>query len=1081
MLCLPCRAGCIGFLCSSVVLASISTSPAAEPAGAAQPAELPRAVTRKVDFVRDIQPLLQKHCADCHGPDLQEGRLRVDARRSMFGGGITGPAVVAGKSEQSLLLRRVAGLDGEDRMPLDADPLSDDEIALLRGWIDQGAAWPENVGAVIEEQPTHWAYVKPQRPELPEVSVRQWPRNAIDHFVLARLDEAGLRPSPEADRAKLLRRVYLDLIGLPPTVEQLDAFLSDQRPDAYERAVKGLLNSPHYGERWARLWLDLARYADSNGYQADQYREVWPYRDWVINAMNADMPFDQFTIEQIAGDLLPGATLDQKIATGFHRQTTCNVEAGVDPEENRVNQVIDRVNTTGTVWLGSTIECSQCHSHKYDPFSQRDYYGMFAFFNNTPLEVEHKSATTYDFYGPKLELPLTDEQQQQRRTLATRRDQLQAELSKGLLAIADEQAQWERQQIAELTTPEKKPTGTAPEETTAEPEWTPLEVVSFASSGGADHQVLEDGSVLVSGEKPDTDTYTLVLKTNLSRLRGLKLEALTHPSLPGKGPGRYTESNPNFVLHELEVRLRNTAAAGDDVTPPTRLKLTDAHADYSQARWAVAGAVDGDLKTGWAIHPEFHQPHWAHFRIAEDAELNDQSTLEVRLVQNYGGGRTLGRLRLLGSETAPPQSESKNSRPADQKTGLPENIVRILKTKPGKRNGKQREELTAHYLAAAQPELKKLSDELDTVKGQIAAIKPHTSLVMVEMDERRETRLFKRGNFLTPAGPVDPATPRVLHELPADAEPDRLALAKWLVDRDNPLVARVTVNRWWAAIFGEGLVRTEEDFGTQGDRPTHPLLLDWLAVEFMDSGWSMKQIHEQIVLSATYRQSSRVTPELLEADPDNRLLARAPRFRLPAETVRDNALVISGEFSEKMGGPPVYPPQPDGIWRHVGRNAPKYATSTGDNRFRRGIYTIWRRSAPYPAFMNFDAPERSACVVQRPRTNTPLQALTLLNDEAFIELTFALARRMAAGDGTAEDRIITGFRACTSRTPDERELEILSETFREELARFEKKPQAAAGLTGGQKLPTDITREQLAAWFSIANILMNLDETISKG
>ncbi|MBW3599023.1 MAG: PSD1 and planctomycete cytochrome C domain-containing protein [Planctomycetes bacterium] len=996
-----------------------------------------------------MQPILEARCIACHGPDAQEGRLRLDARSIVMKGGVSGPAIVPGDAERSLLLRRVLGLDDQERMPLDEAPLSDNEIGVLRRWIAAGADWPAEADSSDAEVRQHWAYIPSQRPELPAVENAEWLRTPLDAFILHRLEAEGLSPSPDAEKAKLLRRLSLDLTGLPPLVEEVEAFLADESPEAYRRAVDRLLASPAYGERWARPWLDLARYADSNGYQADQYREVWPYRDWVIWAMNADMPFTQFTREQIAGDLLPGATPDQKIATGFHRLTTCNVEAGVDPEENRVNQIIDRVNTTGFVWLGTSIECAQCHNHKYDPISQKDYYRLFAYFNNTPLEVKGDNGINYDFYGPKMELPLDDDQADLRRELQAKRDDVQEELDAVIAARAGEQAEWEQEVVAAK---EKSP------------QWTVLDIAQFESSGGASHTILDDKSVLVGGKTPDKDIYTVIVPTDLAGITGFRLETLTDPSLPGNGPGRHHPERPNFVLYEFEV----TAAPQNNSGEPQPISLHGATADFSQGRWPVAGAIDGDMSTGWAINPEFGKPHQAEFLAAEPLGFEGGAVLTFTLHQHYGGGRTIGRLRLSAMQGDPAAAT------------LPENLAKIVETPEKKRTKKQREELREHFLSL-DPQVKELRDRVAELDKKLDAVAPPTTLVMVE-DKPRMTHVFKRGEFLNPGEPVEPGTPHVLHDLPADAPQNRLALADWLTDEANPLTARVTVNRWWAEFFGQGLVTTEEDFGTQGEPPTHPELLDWLAVEFMESGWSQKHIHRLIVTSSVYRQSSRITSELLERDPQNKLYARGPRFRLSAEAVRDNALAISGLLSEKQGGPPVYPPQPDGVWRHVGRNAPKWQTEKDEDRFRRGLYVFWRRSAPYPSFVNFDAPDRAACVVQRPRTNTPLQALTLMNDPAYIEMAAGLATRILT-DRPAEslgERIQYAFRLCVSRAPSDVEAIHLRDVYLRELSRFKADPQAAKTLLA--KLPSaDAPPAEMAAWLMVSNILLNLDETITKG
>ncbi len=808
-------------------------------------------------LAQDAQRLLTERCLECHGDKEPEGGLRLTSPENITQRNDSGrPAVVVGVSEESELLRRLT-IEGDERMPPEGEPLTSNEIDLLRRWIDAGIPWGDQL-----DQATHWSYVQPVRSALPQIAQRDWVRNEIDAFVLARLEslKMGLEPSSIAEPATLLRRVYLDLIGIPPTVEEVDSFLDDRSFTHYEQIVDRLLDSPRYGEKWARSWLDLARYADSNGYQADQFREMWAYRDWIVTALNNDMPFDQFTIEQLAGDLLPEATLDQKIATGFHRCTTCNVEAGVDPEENRVNQIVDRVNTTGTVWLGTTLECAQCHNHKYDPFTQQDYYQLFAFFNNTPLEVKRANdeGVAFDTAGPEMELPWTEKQ---------RREQ----------ARLEDEVETIRSRVAER-----------------------------------------------------------------------------------------------------------------------RQQLDESFNDW---------------------HP------------AADAELPD----EVRQVLDKS---------------------------ADERTE------------------DDRQQLLKHY-KDSDGELTKFKKQLKEVEAQLEAVGPSTTLVMVEQDEPRMTAIFKRGNFLDLGAIVEPTTPAVLHPFEGQDETSRrFAFARWLVSPDNPLVARVTVNRWWAEIFGRGIVETIEDFGVQGERPTHPELLDWLAVEFMESGWSMKHVHRLIVMSATYQQDSRVSPEQLEFDPGNKWLARGPRFRLPAEAIRDNALAVSGLLSDRVGGPPVYPPQPPGIWRHTGRNPPKYETDTDEDRFRRGLYVIWRRSAPYPSFVNFDAPDRAASCVKRSTTNTPLQALTLLNDSAYFEMATALAERMEhdLADVTDRERIEYGFRRTVARQPTSDEVNILHELFRLELTKLQTNHDQSVD---GDELPNSVS-PRIAAWTSIANALLNLDETITK-
>jgi len=1007
-----------------------------------QESALPPAAAGKVDFVRDVAPLFAQHCYHCHGPDEQEGLLRLDSKKVVFKGGQSGPALVPGKGAESILLQRLAGLGDHEQMPPDADPLSDKQIGLVRAWIEQGAPWPDDFGSQDDYVAKHWAYQQPEKPALPSVSGESWPANAIDYFVLSRLEREAIAPSPDADKAALLRRVSLDLTGLPPTPQQVEAFLADQSDKAYENVVDRLLASPQYGERWARQWLDLVRYADTNGYQADQFREIWAYRDWVIDAINRDLPYDQFTIDQIAGDLLPEPTLAQRVATGMHRATTCNVEAGVDPEENRVNQIIDRVNVTGTVWLGTTVECTQCHNHKYDPFTQEDFYRLFAFFNNTPLEVKLNSGVQYNFYGPTMELPLTEQERQQKQALQARQAELAAQLNQAQQQAEAAQDEWEAQLAKTLA---------------EAPRWHVLTPQSFASSGGAAHEVRDDGSVLLSGKTPDEDTYTVRFRANIEGITGFRIEALTDPSLPKTGPGRQPV-RPNFVLTDLQV---TAAKEGEE---PAAVPLVDGHADYAAKGFEPDKAVDDDPKTGWAIHAQFGKPHQVTYRTTAPLGNAGGTDLVFQLRQNYGTGRTIGRLRI--SAVTGNFGHSK----------LPAPVAAALRVPAGKRSAKEKKTVRDHYLAQ-QPQLAHLREQLAEVKKQSDAIAPATTLVMVEM------RIFKRGSFLDPGRQVEPGAPRVLHELPQDAPRNRLGLAQWLVSRENPLTARVAVNRWWAEIFGRGLVATLEDFGTQGDAPTHPGLLDWLAVEFMDSGWSMKHMHKLMVMSRTYRQSSQIRSSLQASDPYNRLLARAARFRLPAETIRDNALAISGLLSKEMGGPPIYPPQPSNIWRHVGRNAPKYLTSSGNDRFRRGIYVVWRRSAPYPSFVNFDAPDRSACTVERPRTNTPLQALTLLNDPAYVEMTRALARRVVAEKSAASlaEQVRYAFRLCVAREPTDREQKLLLDIYRREFARFSKDPAAAGQLYENAKFASDAEAAQLGAWYFLANILLNLDETITRG
>lgn len=999
-----------------------------------------------VDFETQVKPILVENCLKCHGDSKRRGGLRLSNKRDAFLPGDSGEAVILpGQANDSLLIQRVATSDEDDRMPPEGDPLTAAQIELLKQWVDQGATWPDE-----PESAKHWAYVKPVRHPLPAFKQTQWPINEIDHFVLAQLESRGWKPSPTTDRARLIRRVSLALTGLPPTLAEVDAFLADDSADAYERVVDRLLKSKHYGQRWARPWLDLARYADSNGFQADQLRDSWAYRDWVINALNADMPFDRFTIEQLAGDLLPNATVDQKIATGFHRTVTCNVEAGVHPEENRVNQVIDRVNTTGLVFLGATLECAQCHNHKYDPFTMKDYYQLFAYFNNTPLEVKQAGGVRYDFIGPKMMLPLAPRERERRAAWQKQYD----ELSKRRLALAKDSAagreEWEARLIAGLKNPGQ---------------WQTATIENISSNGGEEFTHLDDQSVLAGGSLPGTSVYELACRVDSSEAIGaIKIEALTHPDLPGKGPGRGDEKRPNFILSELTASIEGAKGS-------RTLTLHSAASDYSQKNWEVAKAIDQNRKTGWAIGQKFGVPHWATFQLKTPATLAEGDRLKLVLDQNFGRGRTIGRVRisvLVGDPAG---------------ANVPPNIAAILMK--AKRSKKEQRELD-QYHAADNPELAKLKVEMELLKKKLDRLQPPSTLVMVEMDQPRETHIMRRGNYLSPGPAVSAATPASLHAAPKDLPPNRFGLAQWLASNDNPLIGRVTVNRWWAEIFGNGIVTTMEDFGSQSEPPTHPALLDWLSVEFMEKGWSMKHIHKLMVMSAAFRQSSKVTPELLERDPANQFFARGPRYRLSAEAIRDSALRISGLLSEEMGGPPVMPYQPAGIWRQVGRNEPKWVAAKDERRFRRGIYVVYRRAAPYPSFVNFDAPDRGACVIKRPRTNTPLQALTLLNDPAYLEMALALGVRMMQEPGTDKvmDRAAHGFRLCLSRNPKTAELQNLASVFETELTRLRKNPAAARELLTaipGYRPPPNLDPVETAAWFFVANVLLNLDETITLG
>jgi hypothetical protein len=1003
----------------------------------------------EIDFLRDIEPILKRNCYRCHAGEHQEAGLLLDRVGGLIGTADSAEPIVAPhRPDNSLLFQRVTDDHVGDVMPLDGKPLDTASIELIRVWIELGAVLPEDW-----KPGEHWAYLAAQTPAIPDLdeNVSAITRNPIDHFIAAKLARESLSISAVAEPATLARRVSLALTGLPATPQQLRRLQQQPTNAAYEALVDELLAAPTFGQHWARHWLDLARYADSNGFQADQLRDAWAYRDWVVDALNADMPFDQFVIEQLAGDLLPDANDSNRIATGFHRTPTCNVEAGVHPEANRVNQVFDRVNTTATVFLGTTLECAQCHDHKYDPFTQTDYYQMFAYFNNTPLEVKQTAGVTYDFVGPKMSLPMTagdaselemlqlqlSKLKEQRAGLSDERD-FESWLTATKQSLLEDRAKW--------VTPQPR----------------------FHLNTQETSSIQEDQSVLLGGDLPTRSVcrfeYELDATEHSGAILGVRIDALRDPSLPGGGPGRGDEERTNFVLHELTATIQTLDGDHRNVV------LGDAKASFSQAGYDVTRAIDSDTKTGWAVAPQFKKEHWAEFRTIEPPLVSEQQTLAITLVQNYGSGRVMGRPKvslLIGSPLS---------------VNLNDEIIELIQ-QPKPLNKKQRQQLQDFYADSA-PKAAELDREIKNVQTAIQRIEPPTTLVMTEMDAARETFIMQRGDYLAKGDTVSAGTPKSLHPLDEALPKNRLGLAKWITDPDNPLLSRVTVNRFWMQLFGRGIVTTPEDFGTQSEPPSHPDLLDWLSLEFQNNGWSVKQLLKTIVMSATFRQDSRLTSELLECDPDNVLLARGPRFRLPAEMIRDNALAISGLLSMKAGGPPVMPYQPDGIWRAVGRNQPKWQAAEDEHRYRRGIYVVWKRSAPYPSFVTFDAPDRASCTVRRPQTNTPLQALVLLNDQAYAEAAMALATRMIRESPSSDPAAIvnTGYTLATAQTAEKDVMNILVDLYEREHESMIANPVAAKARC--EVLPVSFQKSngqttELAAWYAVASVLLNLDVTIT--
>jgi hypothetical protein len=984
---------------------------------------------RADEFNDRVRPILAGHCFKCHGPDdkARKARLRLDGREFALRGGRSGkPAVVPGKAEKSELVRRVTSDDETDVMPPPGahNPLTPAEKETLRRWVAGGA-----------EYRPHWAFVPPQRVPLPSVRLCVWPRNAIDFFVLARLEAEGLAPSPEADRWTLVRRVYLDLIGLPPTPQEAEAFVKDPAPDAYEKVVDRLLASPHYGERWARRWLDLARYADTNGYEKDRPRSVWPYRDWVIAALNADMPFDQFTVEQLAGDMLPGATASQHVATGFHRNTMLNEEGGIDPLEFRFHAMTDRVATTGTAWLGLTTGCAQCHAHKFDPISHREYYQFFAFLNNAD--------------EPQVEVH-TPDVERHRRQGQERIDLLWAELPDRFPAGKDDGRPTVERRRENLR---RKFEEWLARESARAVHWRALRPVEVKAN--IPHlDVLGDASVLASGDQTKSDTYDLQFSTDLKGVTALRVEALPDERLPRHGPGRvyYEGGFGDFQLSELTASANGRPA-----------KLASATHSFAANGSPASAAIDGNPQTGWSINGGQGRPHNAVFVFA--TPLGDVRDLRVRMLFERYYASDLGRFRV--SVTTDPNPTA---------SALSDEAEKLLLVPAAKRTPEDRRVLMRHFLSVA-PELAKAREGIDRLRAQLPAYP--TTLVMAERpaDDPRPSFRHERGEFLRPAERVEPAIPGVLPPLPPGAPPNRLGFARWLVSGENPLTGRVTVNRQWAAFFGTGLVRTLGDFGYQGERPSHRELLDWLAVEFVRRGWSLKQVLHLIVTSATYRQSSKATPALVARDPDNRLLARGPRVRLEAELVRDSALAAGGLLYRRVGGPSVFPPQPPGVTTEGAYGQLAWNVSPVPDRYRRGLYTFSKRTAPFAAFVTFDAPAGEVCVARREVSNTPLQALTLLNDPMFVEAAQTLGRELAGRPGDDTDRVAYLFRRCLTRPPTPEEAADLLVFLQAQRERCRHKDLDAPALAGGAAAGDPAEQ---AAWAALARALLNLDEAITK-
>jgi len=1015
-----------------------------------------------VDFAKEIQPLFVQHCHECHGDKKQEAGLRLDQREAALRGGDSGKVIQPGDSAKSLLWQAIAGKTEQvSRMPAERAPLSAEEIERIRNWIDQGAAWPETPSTAAKpDGRSHWAFRPPTRPTAPVVGKADWPKNDVDRFVLKRLEQEHLAPSPQADRVTLLRRLSLDLIGLPPTIAEVDAYLADTTSDAYAAQVERLLASPHYGERWGRHWLDAARYADSDGFEKDKSRNVWMYRDWVINALNRDLPYDQFLIEQLAGDQLPHATQDQIVATGFLRNSMLNEEGGVDPEQFRMESMFDRMDAVGKSMLGLTIQCCQCHNHKFDPISQQEYYKLFAFLNN-----DHE---------PQIAV-YTAEELQLRDSLLREMRIIEATLRQSDPQWEEKLAAWER------------------EVQTDSADWEVLTPEQYEDAGGgAKISLLPDQSMLCAGYAPTRATFRVSAKTKLPNITALRLELLTDPNLPRSGPGRSFKGT--CALTQIKVEAKSIG--GEE--KPADVAITTATADFAQqespleanfddrsGKKRIVGpvqfAIDGKDDTAWGIDAgpgRRNQDRKAVFQFAQPIAFAPGAELTISLLQNHGGWNSddhqnnlLGRFRLSVT----------SAQKAPVADPLPRRVRELLAIPRSQRTPAQMDEIF-RYWCSTVPQWKDANDRVEALWQRWPA--GTTALVLAARDQSRETRMLKRGDFLKPGDVVTAGVPAIMHPLPEGAPPSRLTLARWLTDRASPTTARVFVNRIWQAYFGTGIVSTSEDFGTQSEAPSHPELLDYLACELMDHGWSTKHIHRLIVHSATYQQASRVTSELYAKDQFNRLLARGPRLRVEGEIVRDIALAASGQLNPKVGGPSIYSPIPESLL------ALSYApltwnAETGADRYRRALYTFRRRSLPYPVLQSFDTPNADFSCVRRQRSNTPLQALATLNEVIFVECARALALHALQLPGATDaQRVDFAFRSCVSRSPTEAERQALLDLLAKQHARIAEgwinPREIATGTNTLPPLPAGVTPAQWAAYTVVARVLLNLDETITK-
>ncbi len=1010
-------------------------------------------IPEKIDFNRDVRPILSENCFFCHGPDKNKRKasLRLDVKDGLFTAteGKRYPAV-PGHPEQSEIYKRIIATADEDRMP---DPksgkhLTDHDVAVLKKWIEQGA-----------EFKGHWAYIAPVKSEVPNVGAA----NPIDAFLLAKLKEQNLNFSKEADKHTLVRRLYLDLLGLPPTPQQVDAFVNDSSPDAYEKLVDQLLGNPHFGERMAVYWLDLVRFADTIGYHSDNPRDITPYRDWVINAFNSNMPFDQFTIDQLAGDLLPNATQAQKVASGYNRLLQTTEEGGAQPKEYLAKYNADRVRNFSSVWMAATMGCCECHDHKFDPYTTKEFYSLAAFFADVREPgVGRREAG----------MPVPDEKQAaELAQMESRIGELKKKLESNTPELAAAQVEWEKSLASKTNV-----------------EWTQLTPTLAVSTGNVALKINKDNTILATAKAKEFDTYSVIATTKVKGITAIRIEALTDKTLPKNGPGR--ADNGNFVLTEFMVESRASGEA-----KPTPVKLQNASATIEQTtiaetnpykKWAVASAIDADAKGptwGWAILDKNNtagRDETAVFETPADLGDGTDTTLTFTLKQNHNTRHLLGKFRL---------SVTNSPRPVTAVKELPNNVVAALKVDASKRNDAQKKTLGEYYRSIA-PALARTRGELAKTEQQRDELTKSFRRSLISVAEApRVTRILPRGNWNTDSGEiVTPAVPAFLNKLAVanaspNSRPTRLDLARWVVAKENPLTARVVVNRFWKLFYGIGISKSLEDLGSQGEWPTHPELLDYLACDFQEHGWDVKRMVRELVTARAYRQTSYASPELKEIDPFNRLYARQGRFRLDAEFVRDNALSIAGLLTDKIGGESVKPYQPPSHWEFLNFPTRAWVHDKGENEYRRGLYTWVQRSFPHPSLTNFDAPSREECTAQRPISNTPQQALTLLNDPTYVEAARVFAERiLKEAPVDANAKIAWAWKTALGREARPEEVSVLVGLYEKHKAEYSSDAKDATALTsaGEAPKPKDVDAADLAGWTSVSRTILNLHETITR-